>query len=124
MFKEYFNEILFFDENDFILECSVGNIIFLTHDTVIAPTVLNKVFQGITLVELEKCCREHNIKFISKEVSRSELNTFQSAYMINSVVGLKQIDLIDNVKYTESEFSDMLKKCFSKYCDHYRVNYE
>jgi len=85
----YFDAI-FLNEMDFIQEVSSSNLLFVKDGTFYTPSLECGLLLGITLQTLASYI---NIHFTS--LKRKDLKDFDSAFILNSVIGAKPIDNIE-----------------------------
>lgn len=89
--KEGFDDVLFCDDKN-IYESSTSNIFFLKDRKLITP--ISGIYKGIIR---NKLILENEVEV--REVKLSELDSFDGAFLTNSIYGRVDICLIDNVKF-------------------------
>lgn len=88
--KNGFNEILFFDEQNFAAEASTSNIFIVTREGVIkTPPVCSYVLQGITREKLMKCLQKNGYPVKEVALDKSDLENAAEIWLTNAVKGIR-----------------------------------
>lgn len=103
-------DAIFLNEMDFIQETSSSNLLFVKHGKFYTPSLESGLLFGITLETLKDYI---DIDFISLKLE--DLKDFESAFILNSVIGAKAINAIDNKIFKiEKDLEYWLNACIQK----------
>ena len=106
--KDGFDDVLFFDEHSRILDLATSNIVFMKDDTLIHSPLMPGVFDGICFSKCLESIRGKNKKIQTREILRTELQTFDSAIALNSFSGPRAICKVDDVEYNLSKAESLI----------------
>lgn len=110
--KNGFDDVLFCMDNE-VIEASTSNILFEKNGSYITPQ--GEFFlRGITLGLFEQYCLENEISYSTQKILSSELESFDKAYLLNSVQGLVSVESIDSTNFLLDE-SDQLRENLIKF---------
>ena len=105
-----FFDAIFLNEMDFIQETSSSNLLFVKHGKLYTPSLESGLLFGITLQTLKDYI---NIDFIS--LTLEDLKDFESAFILNSLIGSKSVNAIDDKIFKiEKDLEDWLNACIQK----------
>lgn len=94
-----FDGALFLSQNGYISESTGSCVFFIKGDTVYTPSTDCDILIGITRNRIIKLCEKYNISVIQSKINPNELQTFESAFLAGTMIEVKAIDKIDNIKF-------------------------
>lgn len=100
--KNGYNDGLFVDLNNNILECSMSNIFFIKNNIIYTPTHKLPILDGITKRRVIDICGELNIKINEIYINLDDIAKFDFAFVTNSIMGIMKVNEIQNIKYNKS----------------------
>jgi len=105
-------EVLLFNKNGIISECSKSTIFFIKNKTIY--TSLSKdVLPGITRSYIYKICKEQSLTIQERKIKQSELHTFDSAFITGTSIGVLPVNQIDTHSFTVE--NDIIKQLSDNY---------
>lgn len=101
--KTQFDDGLLLSHNDLIIEALSSNVFFVKNDQIYTPRLNSAGVKGvIRSFILEELAGQCAINIIETDIHRSELAQFSESFMSNGVVGLVEIESIDQVQFQVS----------------------
>ena len=104
-----FDEVLFVNEKGNLAEGAVSNIFFSKAGKLYTPTkeagLLNGVIRQFII---------NNFDVIETRIGLEDLKYFESSFITNSLMGLRELEEIDGVKFTNSKEVEAIKEVFIK----------
>lgn len=94
-----FDDGIFINTDDVVLECSMSNIFFVKNDTIFTPKSELPILNGIMKKRITELCEELNINMIEKEIKVSEIEKFNYAFLSNSLMKVMKVTQIENITY-------------------------
>lgn len=91
-----FDDVLYLDENNFVCESTVSNIIWLKENKFLVPKANASFLQGISSTLLQQ---RYPKLFESGDYNLKELLSSDAAWLINAVTGPQRIAKIDNTHF-------------------------
>jgi len=110
--KHGFDDAIFLNIENKILECSMSNIFFIKGNKIYTPKDELPILNGIMKKRIENICAELNIDIIKKEIYIDEINDFEFSFLTNSLMGAMKVKLIENTQYNKDNM--LFKKILSK----------
>ena len=115
--KEYanrngFNDAIFLNTDNKLLECSICNIFFIKGNKLYTPSDELPILNGIMKKRIEAICDELDIEVIKKEIHLEEINDFEFSFVTNSLMGAMKVKFIQNIKYNDENV--LFKKIIDK----------
>ena len=107
-------EVLLFNNDGMITECSKSSIFFIKNKTVYT-SMSKDVLAGITRDYIYKICKNHSLELKECEIRQSDLHTFESAFITGTSIGVLPVNQIDN--QTFSVKNDIIKLLSDNYKD-------
>ncbi|MGL4912783.1 MAG: aminotransferase class IV [Romboutsia sp.] len=107
--KAYANEKgyddgIFTNLNEIILECSMSNIYFIKDNKIITPNSKLPILNGTTKRRIIEICGELNIQIKEMEIKLSEIGDFDFVFISNSLIGVMKIIEIEGIKYNKENY--------------------
>lgn len=97
--KNGFNDAIFLNTDNKILECSMCNIFFIKGNKIYTPSDKLPILNGIMKKRIEDICVELNIEVIKKEICLDEINKFEFSFVTNSLMGAMKVISIEDIQY-------------------------
>lgn len=94
-----FNDGIFIDIDNNILECSMSNIFFIKDNILYTPSEKLPILNGTTKIRIEKLCIELDIKLKKLNISIDEINYFDFVFVSNAIMGVMKVTQIENIIY-------------------------
>lgn len=109
-----FDDVLFIDEKNNILELSTSNIFFMMKDkSIVTPILSNNILDGIQRRNFIKFLKDNQFKIIEREINLNELENVIAAVATNCVSQVRNIKQINN-SFLEISHLDDIKNDFLK----------
>ncbi len=103
-FENGFNDGIFIDTDNNILECSMSNIFFIKDNIIYTPSEKLPILNGTTKRRIEKICIELNIKIIKSNISINEINDFDFVFVSNALMGVMKVTQIESIMYDKYNY--------------------
>ncbi|MEG0051085.1 MAG: aminotransferase class IV [Terrisporobacter sp.] len=97
-----FDDGLFVNCEDHILECSMSNIFFIKDNTVYTPNEKLPILNGIMKKRIFDICNNLNIEIIDTNIKLNQLEDYDFAFISNSLVKIMKITQIEDVVFDSS----------------------
>jgi 4-amino-4-deoxychorismate lyase len=97
-----FDEGLFIDLNEYILECSMSNIFFIKENIIYTPKEESSILNGIMRTCVIDICKTLDIICIEDDIKISDLDKFDFCFITNSLMELMKVKSIDYVIYEDT----------------------
>lgn len=107
-----FDDLVYIDQEGYLLEGTRSNLFFIQGDTLITPN--EKILKGITKEILLRVAMPH-FTISKRKVHFSELSSFDEAFLCASVREIMPIHRFNTIFFTSSERSCFLHKQFHHY---------
>lgn len=95
-----FNDALFINEKNELIECSRANIFLVMDDKIITPELTTGILSGVTRNIILDICKKENIILEEKKVNTLYLNRANDVFITNAIIGIMSIS---KVKLEEKE---------------------
>jgi 4-amino-4-deoxychorismate lyase len=99
--KNEFDDAIFLDSKDTILECSMSNIFFIKDRQIYTPNKELPILNGIMKRRIKEFCEELKINIIETDINITEISKFDFCFLSNSLMGVMKVKNIDNVEFDE-----------------------
>ncbi len=96
-----------FTNNGKVLEGATSNIFFVKSDNVVTPH--RNILKGIMRKEVISILREAGFKIEERDVRVAELNTFQGAFITNSIIEVVPLKQIDNIHFNVKAVAKLIE---------------
>ncbi|MCC3868184.1 aminotransferase class IV [Terrisporobacter mayombei] len=94
-----FDDGLFVNYENIILECSMSNIFFIKEDKIYTPHDELPILNGIMKRKILDICKKLNIEVIEGEIKLADIKNFNFAFISNSLMKTMKISQIDEIAY-------------------------
>ncbi|HSQ89065.1 aminotransferase class IV [Romboutsia sp.] len=106
-----YDDGLFIDLNNTILECSMSNIFFIKDKKIFTPNSKLSILNGTTKRRIIEICGELDIEVEEAEIKLKQIEEFDFAFVSNSLMGMMKITQIEEIKY--NEYNELFNKISS-----------
>lgn len=104
-----FDDGVFIDLNDNILECSMSNIFFIKDNKIYTPSSKYPILNGIMKKRIVALCGELNIEVIETDIKITEIKNFKYCFVSNSLMGIMKVTQIEQFNFEkENKLFDYL----------------
>lgn len=94
-FDAGYDDALLLDFNGFIAECTTTNIFFVDDQKRLITPKPHNILSGITRGLIARIATEENIEVIERDITATELGSFNECFATGTAAGVKAIDSID-----------------------------
>ncbi len=107
-----YNDGLFLDTNDKILECSMSNIFFIKNNKIYTPSDELSILNGTKRKIIFKICKDINIEIKEIYIKKNDLSSFEFTFVTNSLMGAMKVSAINDIHYDENNdiFNTIVKE--------------
>ena len=102
-----FNDSIFIDYKNRILECSISNIYFVKDDKIYTPNSNLPILNGTMKKRVKSICEELDIKIIECDIEITEIEKFDFCFVSNSLMEVMKVVQIDSFKF--KNYSEVFK---------------
>lgn len=95
-----FNEILFFNEKNYLCEGAVSNVFLMKNGIVYTPKVGNGLLKGVMRDEVIKRLNDQGIEVVEDNINMQFLLDSDGVFITNSILGIMKVIQIDDKKYS------------------------
>lgn len=108
-----FDDGIFVNQQDIILECSMSNIFFIKEDKIYTPHRKLPILNGIMKEHIFEICKNLNIEVIEREISLKEIENFDFVFISNSLMKVMKVSQINKIVYPVSNeiFNKIIHYC-------------
>lgn len=106
-----FDDGLFVNYENIILECSMSNIFFIKEDKIYTPHNELPILNGIMKIKILDTCKKLNIEVIEGEIKLKDIKNFDFAFISNSLMKAIKISRINEISYPSN--NEIFKKIIS-----------
>lgn len=106
-----FDDGLFVNYENIILECSMSNIFFIKKDKIYTPHGELPILNGIMKRKILDICKNLNIEVIEGEIKLEDIKNFDFAFISNSLMKAMKISQIDKIAYPSN--NELFKRIIS-----------
>jgi len=96
-----FNDGIFTDMNNHILECSMSNIFFIKDTVLYTPSKDLPILNGTTKRRILEICDEFNIEVRESLISIEEIKKFDFVFVTNALMEAMKVVQIEGIVYDE-----------------------
>ena len=115
-----FDDILFTDLQNNVLECSTSNIFIIKNNNVFTPAINDLFLNGITRQKIIEMLRKEKIKIEELAINYFNLMDSDEVFICNSVKGIRSVGRVE-----ENEFNNIFtKEIVAYFNDYIRKNCE
>lgn len=97
-----YDDGLFLDYNNTILECSMSNIFFIKDNKIYTPNSELPILNGVMKKRIIDVCSELNIKLIEKNININDIKEYDFAFVTNSLMKVMKVTKIEDIVYSST----------------------
>jgi 4-amino-4-deoxychorismate lyase len=98
-----FDDVLFFDSDNFLAEASTSNIFVVDVEGVVrTPKISSIVLDGVLRKNLMACLKHHQWKIEEGDIKRDEMLNAKEIWLTNSIKGLRMVSKWNDIKFNSS----------------------
>ncbi|MFI5390767.1 MAG: aminotransferase class IV [Bacteriovoracales bacterium] len=112
-----FDDIVFTDLQNNILECSTSNIFIIKNNNVFTPAVNDLFLNGITRQKIIEMLKKEKINIQESEINYSDLMDSDEVFICNSVKGIRSVGRVEKIEFNNiftkeiiAYFNDYIRK--------------
>ena len=109
--KNNFDDGVFVNCEDVILECSMSNIFFIKENKVYTPNRNLPILNGIMKKRILEICKKLNIEVVETEIRLQDIQNYDFAFISNSLMKAIKVTKIDDVIY--NSYNEIFDKIIS-----------
>jgi branched-chain amino acid aminotransferase len=96
--NQNFDSVLLLSIDGYITEGPGFGVCFIKDDIVITPQ--KDCLRSVTIKVVEDICKQHNIKFLRKDITVSEAHASTECFICSTSGGITFVDKLDNIQFT------------------------
>lgn len=100
--EQGFNDVIFVNEKNELVECTRENIFLVMEDKIITPTLESGILSGVTRLKLFEISKKEGILIEEKSVHSLFLNKAKGAFVTNAIIGIMPVS---KIKKEDKEYS-------------------
>jgi len=97
-----FNDALYINEKNELIECTRANVFLVMEDKIITPLLESGILSGVTREKVFEIAKRENITVEEKNVHSLYLNKAKGIFITNAIIGLMPVS---RVKFEEKEYN-------------------
>ncbi len=109
-----FDDFLFLDENNYVLETTFCNIFFANKDEIVTPKKELPLLNGIIRKKIISKICINNKHIYERMITIKNMKEYDFAFITNSIIGVQEVIAIDSVSYGNclliNEIDEYLRK--------------
>lgn len=106
--KNGFDDAIFIDYYDRILECSMSNIFFVKDEKIYTPNEKLPILNGTMKKRIMELCVELGVNIEQCDIKIMDIDKFDFCFLSNSLMGIMKVRQINEIKF------DCFNKTFDK----------
>src|SRR3989338_439304 len=112
--EEGFNDALYVNEKNELIECTRANIFLVMDDKIITPLLESGILSGVTREKIIDIAKKEGMTVEEKNVHSLYLNKAKGVFITNAIIGLMPVS---RVKFEDKEypFSDKITRLKNAY---------
>lgn len=99
--KNGFDDAIFLDTENTILECSMSNIFFIKDRQIYTPNKELPILNGIMKRRIKKLCEELEINIVESDIKINNISDFDFCFVSNSLMGAMKVTHINDIKFDD-----------------------
>lgn len=96
-----FDDAIFLDYENRILECSISNIFFIKSNQIYTPNKELPILNGIMKKRIIRLCGELKINIVETDIKITDLKNFEFCFVSNSLMGIMKVEKINDIKFKQ-----------------------
>lgn len=107
-----FDDGIFVNYENTILECSMSNIFFIKNNKIYTPHSELPILNGIMKSKILDICKNLNIEVVEGEIKLQNIHNYDFAFISNSLMKVMKISQIDEITYpSNNEVFEKIISC-------------
>ncbi len=107
-----FDDAIFLDYENRILECSISNIFFIKNNQIYTPNKDLSILNGIMKKRIIRLCGELKINIVETDIKITDLKKFEFCFVSNSLMGIMKVEKINDIKFKQN--NDIFNELWSR----------
>lgn len=107
-----FDDAIFLDYENRILECSISNIFFIKNNQIYTPSKYLPILNGIMKKRIIRLCEELKINIVETDIKTTDLQNFEFCFVSNSLMGIMKVENINDIKFQQN--NDIFNELWSR----------
>ncbi len=107
-----FDDAIFLDYENRILECSISNIFFIKNNQIYTPNKDLSILNGIMKKRIIRLCGELKINIVETDIKITDLKNFEFCFVSNSLMGIMKVEKINDIKFKQN--NDIFNELWSR----------
>ncbi len=107
-----FDDAVFLDYENRILECSISNIFFIKNNQIYTPNKDLSILNGIMKKRIIRLCGELKINIVETDIKITDLKNFEFCFVSNSLMGIMKVEKINDIKFKQN--NDIFNELWSR----------
>ncbi len=100
--EEGFNDALYVNEKNELIECTRANVFLVMEDKVITPLLESGILSGVTRSKVIEIAKRDGISIEEKNVHSLYLNKAKGVFITNAIIGLMPVS---KIKFEDKDYS-------------------
>ena len=100
--EEGFNDALYVNEKNELVECTRANMFLVMEDKIITPLLESGILSGVTREKIFEIAKKEGMTVEEKNVHSLYLNKAKSVFITNAIIGLMPVS---KIKFEDKEYS-------------------
>lgn len=96
-----FDDAIFLDTENKILECSMSNIFFIKNRQIYTPDKELPILNGIMKRRIKNLCKELQINMVESDIKINNISDFDFCFVSNSLMGAMKVTHINDIKFDD-----------------------
>lgn len=114
--EEGYNDALYLNEKNELVECTRANIFLVTGDKIITPLLESGILSGVTRSKILEIAKQKNLEIEEKIVHSLYLNKSDEVFITNAVIGVMPVSKIRlpdrELSFNSRYITDQVKKAY------------
>lgn len=107
-----FDDGLFVNYEDIVLECSMSNVFFIKENKIYTPHSELHILNGITKRKILDICKNLNIEVIEGKIKLQKIYDYDFVFISNSLMKVMKVSQIDEITYpSNNEVFEQIMSC-------------
>lgn len=107
---EGYDDWLVLDAKNNVVESSMANLFFVNGTQIVTPSMSLSGVAGMMREQIIYALIDSGFALEARPITHSSLSQFQHAFMTNSLLGLIDINKIDDLDYARASFTETLRR--------------
>ena len=104
--EEGFNDAVYLNERNELIECTRANIFVVLQDKIITPLIESGILQGVSRGKIIEIAKKNNLLIEEKNVHSLYLTKATDVFVTNAIIGIMAVS---KIKFEDKEYSFNLR---------------